>query len=225
MDEPSYYLQDRDDKEPSRISDSGKFAKREKIIKGQLNGEAWISYKGTFSMEMLYKIMFETLKRMGYEDQDGSGDKFEHYYSEKRGPDGFIGEIWYWWRTVKEGEKFRSTNAKYIIDIDVQILGMKESSITVDGNKFKMKFGEFNLFFRPFVEIPMIHEKSSGIMKSVMEWWSKRVYKSQIDNRKNECYNEANEIYGIIKQFLDLEHYTKIPQEFHPPKGVPTYKL
>lgn len=223
MGEASYFMQDRDDIKPSRDKEAGRYPKKVKMFKP--DGQTWLNYKGTFSMDMLYKLMYETLKSMGFSDQDGSKDKIEHYYSEKRSPDGVKGEVWFWWRTIRPGDVIKSEQFDYILNVDVQILGLKDTTITMDGNKFKMNYGEISIFIKPYLNMKFKEDSYKGVMKPLMSWWENRLYASQIQQRKTEIYKDVNLFYAIIKQFLQLENFTKISSEFYPNKGVPTYKL
>ncbi|MFT4326753.1 MAG: hypothetical protein ACMXYK_04585 [Candidatus Woesearchaeota archaeon] len=187
--------------------------------------ETYLNFKGDFSLEMLYKLMYETLVKLGYTDEDGAKDKFEHYFYEKRAPDGTKSEIWFWWRTKRDSSKVKSDNFEYRIDINVQILGLKESTVVRDGNKFKLNYGELSLFLKPELICTLDTNKIPPPLSWFKDWWEARVFKERYDERKDELYKQANTLYAVIKQYLQLENYVSVPPSFQPELGVPQYKL
>ncbi len=208
----------------------------EKIFKPAPNGEEWINYKGYFSFDRLYKRLFEYIEgEIGYKDPTGN-NLYETYYFENRGEEGFLKELWAYWRLNKIPDKNKMF--KYRIEIDIQILGMSNETIMVDGQKIKTNYGEISFFVRPYLDIDIQNKsgksmvnkekdsfKKDEFLKHFADWFEKRMYSAQIDDRKNEIYNQVNGIVGCIKNHLGMVGFQGFRKDFHPEKGVPQYKL
>lgn len=198
-------------------------------------GETWLNFKGYFSLEMLYKRMYEWLSEYGFTDIDGQKDKIEHYFHENRGADGFVKEIWYWWRTEKTPDN--NPMFRYRIFIDVQLLALTTEEVVIEGQKFKQNYGEISIFFRPMLMFELKNKSGKPFLKSgktwdenfvtknTMNWFQKRAYNDQIEQRKSELYTQFNDLYAIIKQYLQLNNYQAPRKDMHPQKGISQYKL
>lgn len=202
-------------------------------IYGAIGNQTWINFKGYFSLEMLYKRVYEYLSgEIGYKGPFGD-DMFEPYYYEDRAADGTVKEIWYWWRASKIPDG--NTMFRYRINIDIQVLGLKSETVVIDGQKVKQNYGELSVFLRPHLDFDL--KKKGGslvggkswnedfITKHFTHWFEKRVYDTQIDERKTELYGHANAVVGCIKNHLGIAGYQKFRLDFHPPKGHPQNKL
>jgi hypothetical protein len=189
--------------------------------------QVWINFKGVFHIEMLYKLMFEVLQKRGYnDDSPENGEHIEQYYFENRAPDGVKTEAWYWWRTKRSGKAMNNANFEFVMNIDVQILGLKEEVIVVDGQKFKMSSGEISFFIKPYLNVKAEEKKYKDLVPTdFFNWWMKRAFYNQVEDARNELYDDFNIIYGTIKQYLKLNNYAPVPGEFHPQLGIPQYKL
>ena len=191
-----------------------------------IGGESWLNFKGTFSLEKLYKLTYETLKKLGYKDLDGTNDKIESYYFEKAGEEGSKSEVWYWWRTEKTNNTMNLFTFRF--EMDVQVLNLKKTTITIDGNKYGTNYGEISIFIRPYMKTVYEEQnwaKKKGIQGFLMRWWAKRAYKSTFEERKKEAYSDVNTIYALIKDYLGLENFVSPQYDFHPKKGEPMVKL
>ena len=207
----TYTLQER------KMKDHTKYGKD--ISKGH-----WLNFKGSFSMENLYKLIYDWLAKYNYKDADGDGDKIEHYYYEKRGPDNFKGEVWFWWRTIKKNTG--DAAFEYRINIDFQILAMKEATVTVDGQKMKVNNGEVSIFITPFLVAKSEQEwGKQGWNKKFYQWFTERVYFQNYDFHKDTLWEEFNDLSAIIKRYLKLQNYTSTSEAFHPQIGVRQHKL
>lgn len=198
-------------------------------------GTTWINYKGYFSLEHLYKRVYEYLSaEIGYKGPFGT-DMFEPYFYEERGADGSVKEIWYWWRAFKnapDGNKM----FRYRIFIDFQILGLKSETVVIDGQKIKQNYGELSVFVKPFLDFDLKGKKGDSMVggkswhedsltKSFAKWFEKRAYSGQLDQRKAEMYGHANGVVGCIKNHLQLAGFQGFRMDFHPQKGHPQNKL
>jgi len=202
-----------------------------------IDGANWLNYKGWFNLEMLYKRAYEWLSEYDYVDIDGDGDKFEHYFFENRSGDGIKTEMLFWWRTQKIPDG--NPMFRYRIFIDFQVLYLASDTYVVDGQKFKQDYGEVSLFIKPFLDVELNNKTNKsllgggkitpwtkdGITGGLTNWFKNKVYRNQIEERRTELYNQVNELYAIIKQFLNMQNYVSVRRDMHPEKGLPQYKL
>lgn len=216
--------------DPNRTDRPETEVKKELVTVFKGSDQTWINYKGYFSLEHVYKRLYEYLSgEIGYTGPFGD-DMFESYFFENRGADGTIKEVWCWWRPSKVPDKNKMF--KYIINIDMQLLGVKSETIVVDGQKVKQNYGEISFYVKPFIYLDLkaktsaLDGKSSWsedwVTKNFLKWFEKRVYVKQIDQRKNEVYGHANGVIGCIKNHLKIAGFQKFrSQDFHPQRGYP----
>lgn len=196
------------------------------IIKTSGN-ETWISFKGKINFTMFYKVVHFWLMENGYVDIDGEKDKIETFYYEKAGENGAKPEMWVWWRAHKPAP-LRNKMFTHRFEIEFQILGMKNDTFVVDGQKFKANYGEVNIFIRPYLDMEFKKKawKENPFTKFISKWWEFRAYLEQVNLHEDNLYEDFCKLHATIKQFLGLNTFYvyKAPM-FHPPGGFPQYKL
>lgn len=198
--------------------------------------QTWLNYKGKFSLEMLYKRIYEWLVENDYVDIEEKKDKYEHFFFENRGAEGGVNEILMWWRSEKSSIKNKMFRLR--IFLDFQILGLGSETIVENGQKFNVNYGELSVFLRPYLDVELGNKTNvsllgddvtpwnkSGFTKNLAGWFKNRMYKGEIELHREELYADINELYAIIKKFLQLNNFVGVRKDMHPERGVPQYKL
>ncbi len=176
-----------------------------------------ITNKQVVNVESLYKLMHEWLVEEGYRDMATGDDKFETLYLEKITQMGGK-EIWVWWRTGKVPDQ--NSYLRYLIDIDMHVLGMSDQEVMHQGKKIATNKAEITIFLRASLDLDYRKnfEKSSFISR-FKESFQKRIYKKEIDAHMSVVYNKAYRLQNTIKQHLELATFVSLPKAFHPEKG------
>lgn len=177
-----------------------------------------ILYKGQFTYEWLYKIMYMWLAENNYKDRQGTGDKIEDFYFENVRGNG-AKEIWYWWRVQKqEDEMFR-----YQLNIDGHLLGLSKSERMVEGVKLKTNDTEVSLFFTAHLYYgeKKMNVKDYKLIAPFNNWLWRKANVKTLEAQKRKLYMEVHELLNIVKQHLGVYQHMQLTKPFHDPKGVP----
>jgi hypothetical protein len=186
------------------------------------------NYKGPFSLEGLYKLLYDylTFKKfcsanMGVKNEKWSsaGDvNFEDYYFEYVLPGGTNKNHWIWWRTRKEESDF----FWYEIDIDFQtlVLGTKEE--VYKGAKIKLNEGEITFFIRArLVFDPLDHWTKQSFGPDLFAWIERNHYYKQIDEKVGDLKGEVEGIFDKARQFMGMYTLDSSAEPFVPSGGYP----
>ena len=169
-----------------------------------------IKYKDIFDIKEFYLALREWVVDHGWKDEEDETDHMESYYGEITRGAG-VKEIFFWWRLFKPAEG--SAKAKkghkinFYMDIDVHAIGLTDTEVIKDGAKIKVQKGEINMEISSLVDKAYEAEFTSGILKELKHFFSTKVYKRQLDQRKKELYQEVYALNNYIKQWFKLRRY------------------
>ncbi len=174
-------------------------------------------YKHIWSLEFLYKRLYEWLKDEGY--TDSSRERFMETLFLQRdlgGPK----QIWIWWRTDKSHSSF----IKFYLNVDFHILGLTKAEVVHEGKKIGTNKGEVEVFITAKMELdPSGEWDNHFLLKNpyIRNWYLNRVYKSQINDAEDALIKDTDRILGAVKQYFQLESFLPEYEEqsFHAPKG------
>jgi hypothetical protein len=177
-----------------------------------------IKYKGQFSFEMLYKLMYMWFYENGFKDEDGAGDKIEHLYYEKRNTNG-TKELWIWWRVNKPESPYFT----YKIRIECHVLNLKEIETLVEGQKVKTSELTCSIFFDAHL---VYNDGKLDITKNwftnlFQDYFFRTIHRKQVEDKKNELYRIAHNLINNVKQHLGLLMDVQLTKPFHNAFGVP----
>ncbi|MFC1728356.1 hypothetical protein ACFLZ7_02745 [Nanoarchaeota archaeon] len=177
-------------------------------MKGEIINAATFSVKveDVFALKFLYKVVKEWLDEEKYFDDEG-GEKFrEKLYLDKTNQMGK--ELWMWWRTIKypDGVNKKTGYLRYLLDIDYHILNMTKAEVMHKGKKLKLDKGEVEATIVANLELDYRGEwKKSGLMKSFIKIFQKRIYRKEIEDHRLYLYKEAYKLQALIKRFLEAK--------------------
>jgi len=163
-----------------------------------------ITYKDVFSLKYVYFLLHEWLVEQGYCSE--KDEQFpEMYYLQKENP--AVGkEIWWRWRLGKQpagAVKFW----RFMLDIDVHVLGLNDAEIMVKDKKIKVNKGEIEFQVASYVvyDVGKEWEKSSWL-KPFKKVYVERVAKSKVSELKKELNTDVYRLQDALKTYLKLEN-------------------
>jgi hypothetical protein len=178
-----------------------------------------IKYKDYLHLRYLYIMMHEWLVEEGYASRTDS-EFPEHFYlfreTQKSG-----NEKWIWWRT----EKIPNDNNyyKYVLDIDIHVILLKDVEVIHQGQKFPTNWGEPEIKIRARLIKDYKHSwRNHWLLKHLDKVFHQRIFKKELEAHKLEFYREAYRFQEAIKTFLKLKTYLPEPelQRFWPELGL-----
>lgn len=172
------------------------------------NSPIRLKYKDIFEIEEFYKALHEWLIEYEWADAEEGSDHYETYYGEKIDRNG-LREIWIWWRPQR---KAKEGNFKYYLDFNFHFLGITTIEIVKEGRKIKAYKGEVELTIKALMEATYISffdkDPTLKLLKEfVLEPFSKRTYRKEVEERKKELYQEVYVLQNFIKQWFKMKRY------------------
>ena len=168
-----------------------------------------IKYKDIFGMKPFYEALHEWLQEYGWKDAEepvASGDHWESFYGERIGQGG-AREIWIQWRVQKPAPG-GAGRLRYYLDMDFHCLALVNTEVIVDGKKVKTNKGEVELTMKAYIDEEYKKDfAKSPVLKSITNFFSKRIYHEQLEMRKKELYQEIYILNNFIKQWFKLKRY------------------
>ncbi|MFT7615990.1 MAG: hypothetical protein ACI8Y7_000818 [Candidatus Woesearchaeota archaeon] len=195
-------------------------SRRFSVINGRMD---WyeITFKGVFSLGSLYKMMHDWLRVHKFVSRDGTKniEQFEEYYYEKTLPGGGAKNMWMWWRVEKQPP---TDMFLYHVNIEFQVLAIKEKEVMYQGKKVKMDEGEVTVrIFGDLLVDPHGEWKKNWIARAKTFTFRKKFYEEQTDVREIELNTFLVELANEIKQFLGMLTNVRVEKPFHPELGYP----
>lgn len=175
-----------------------------------------IKYSDVFSMKELYNFIRDWLLEKGYTTESSEKWMETYYYeniSQTSGKDMFIT-----WRTEKDSQ---SKFIKFHLHIDYRVIAMKDIETTYKGKKVKAQKGEVEIIFTGFLEQDPKgeFEKGSFLTKPLMQFFEKRMYKSNIEEIKKGIIMDMKELHEKTKNFLEMANSIEF-EPFRPRRGL-----
>ncbi len=185
-------------------------------------GAVSIKYLDVFNMKELYNYVRDWLIEKGYVT-DGDSDKWmeEYYYENISQTSGK--EMVIYWRTSKGSD---SPFVKYHLHIDFRVLAMKDVETTFKGKKVKAQKGEVEIIINGFMERDpedsfgkSPFSKSKLLSGAALDFFKKRIYKSNLEEIKKEFIDDIKELQEKIKNFLEMPSSIEF-EPFRPRRGL-----
>ncbi len=154
-----------------------------------------VSYEGLFNVFELYKILDDWQKKHNY-------DKTEKESIEYVKPEGKYIEL------KLEPARKESDYVKFVISIHIQMEGLKETVVEIDGEKKKMHEGRVTVTFDAWLltDYEEAWHTKAGIyfLRLIVD---KYFYKIYTDKFLSTLRGEVSELSTQIKSFLNLYKY------------------
>ncbi len=187
---------------------------------GKVACETKIKFRDVFHLKNLYRFMHEWLINDGW----GSHEDLkwpEVFFMSKQRADGE--EIWFWWRLSKFGYNKESRYFKKIMDVDVHVLYLKTEEVIINGQKVKANNGEVEIIIRGRLATdPDKQWQNHWFLKHFHDFYWKRLMKTEIDQQKQELYQDCYKFHGNLKTFFRLYQVEPDRQPFRAPSGMET---
>ncbi len=181
-----------------------------------------------FVLDDLYKVLHEWLVEENWEGPRGSiaddANFPEDYYLQRVNPQ--LGrEIWWRWRLQKNPLPMPKTKFwRFLLDIDVHALWIKQVEVAVKDQKVKADKGEIEFQISAYVayDFDKTWEKTAWL-KPFKQMWINRIKLSEKNMLANEMNTQVVRLQELIKNFFGLQLYLS-EKEFEGfyPKKMPT---
>ncbi|MBI4919667.1 hypothetical protein HY837_07060 [archaeon] len=164
-------------------------------------------FKDVFSFEYLYKLLHEWLLEKGYAPTDDS--KFgEVYYLQKEDPKSGKG-VTIRWRLSKIPED-SSNLFRYDIDIDINVLGLKEVEVPYKNKKIKGDQGEIEIQCRGnLIMDPEGKWEKNSWLKPFKKFIIYKLLRNKYDKHRFDLYGDVEKFQEAIKNYFQIPAYSK----------------
>lgn len=179
-----------------------------------------LKHKDYFSWKTLYTLLHEWLCEEGYatrSDADFPEVFYMHRETQKAGL-----EIWVYWRLTKQ--PIPNPFFRYDLDIDIHLVGIRDTEIMFEGKKYKVNWGEpeVKIWAKCVYDYKKEWQKSP-VMSKLKKIFAKRIIDKQLKKHKKELYRDAYRLQEYVKTHFKLSTY--LPeiegQKFYEVKKVP----
>ena len=175
-----------------------------------------LEFNDMYHVKNLYKLAHEWLDDEYYESVDDLGE-CESLYWERNKPDG-AKDNWISWRAMQIPH--HNSYYRYIIRIDIQILGSKEVEVMHQGHKFKMNKANIKFVIEGWLQLDFKDQwRKHWLLKHFDGIFRRRWYKPHIDDFKWELYKDIYKLERQLKDYLQLKSPYVRPKLFTPEKG------
>ena len=144
-----------------------------------------------FDMGELYKAMFRWFENYEYAFH-------EVRYDEETTPGGK--NVRYYWVAEKKIDAY----IKFVIEVNVFIIGMGE--VEIERNGLKAKSNKGNIEFRISGYLQKDYNNKWDNLRVFHYIYDKVIAKARIDRYESEFYNESKKLIDEIKAFMNLHH-------------------
>lgn len=176
-----------------------------------------VRHRDYFHLKNLYTMLHEWLIEEGWAtraDADFPETLYLERETQKSGD-----ELWIWWRLKKDVTSYY----RYVLNIDYQVLLLRDAEVMHEGHKFKTKWGQVELIFTAYLELDYNREwREHPILKNIHDIWVKRIFKKNIEAHKLILYRDAYRIQQATKTYFKLKTYLPEPEteQFWPELGL-----
>jgi hypothetical protein len=180
-----------------------------------LVAEFEVEYENVFHLKWFYKHCYEWFQMWNYESADGTGEP-ESLYLEKIT---YLGttEHQIWWRFRKKINKF----VKYYIKFDIQTLNSSQVEIMHQGKKTKSNSTDIIFRVKSYAMFDYQGDFSNNsLLKQFDRIFRRRWYRQETEMHRKQLWFETYNLEDFMKQYLEINTGTELPDAFHPNKGL-----
>ncbi len=161
-----------------------------------------LNFKDAFSLKYLYKLLHEWILDAKYASAEDS-EFGEVYYLQRENPKSGK-QVTVRWRVRKDpGDP--SKLFRYDLDIDINVLGLKEVEVPYKNKKIAMDMGEVEIECRGNLVIdPDQKWEKNKWLKPFKSFFVYKMLKTRYDNHRNEVYNDVNALQNMIKNYFKI---------------------
>ncbi len=155
-----------------------------------------IKHVGTFSFGDFYKLMYETLKSMGYV-------VIENEYKIKKGAEGDEVEInWDAYKTIDDYTRFR-------LNVFVFIVGLKKVQMKLpNGATVSRDSGDVSVSISGFIQTDYLNRwETHPLLKFLKGIYDYYIYRKQFEDLMSKVVRELGEFENELKSFFEMSVY------------------
>lgn len=160
------------------------------ITKSQIN------HSGIFSFGDLYKLLYETMKNMGYV-------VIENAYKLKKGAEGDEVEIdWDCYKTIDDYTRFR-------VNIHIFIAGLSKVQVKLsNGTSVKRDNGKIMIGFSAFVQTDYLNKwETHPLLKFLKGVYDYYIYRKEFQDLTDRVVRDLSSVENEIKSFFEMAVY------------------
>ncbi len=154
-----------------------------------------LGYEGIFNITELYQLIDQFFKEKGF-------DKKELRNVEMVKPDGKYIEIELMpWKKITD-------YARHIIRVEMKLFNVKEVEIERDGRKVRMNTGRVNFVIDAYLQTDWESKwETRPLYFFIRTMVDKFIYKSYTNLYEGLLVETTNQLYSLLKSFLNLYRY------------------
>lgn len=178
-----------------------------------------VKFKDYFHLKNLYIMMHEWVVEEGYATRDDHNFPEEFYYQRETQTGG--NELIWWWRLKRV--PLGNSYFRYLYDVDVNIIELKDVEVMHQGQKFKTYWGEIEVAIHANLELDYQKQwRTHWFLKHFNKVFHQRIMKHNLDMHRITLYREAYRLEEAVKTYLQLKKFWPEPElgQFVPPKGL-----
>jgi hypothetical protein len=183
-------------------------------------------YRDTFNLKYFYLLLHEWFIDNDFAvDGDGYPTRSDEDFPETvfihRN---FGSDVQIWWRWRFERPSPTGPLFRWCVDVDVQILGLKQVETVVNGQKMKVDSAEFEIFITPSLFMTTGRWKKNPILAQLKPMLYETVYRKMRNKEKDLFENKMWQLQESVKTYFKLGTYLpeRQNQEFHPKSDMTT---
>lgn len=180
-----------------------------------------VKFKDYFHLKNLYIMMHQWLIENTYATLEME-DFPETFYLQRETQQAGR-EIWVWWRMEKDPPTHGSSYYKYVMDVDMKVILLRDVEVIHQGKKFKTNWGQPEIKIWARLVADYDHKwRKHWFLKNVNDVFHKRIFHHELEMHKIEFYREAYRFQEAIKTYLKLKTYLPEPelQKWTPARGI-----
>jgi len=170
--------------------------------------------RDAYNLAYVYTMIHDWMVEEGWAPRD---DMFfpETYYMQREHPT-FGKEIWLRWRLTKKPPGAKGGLFLYAMDLDLKMIGVKDTEIVWKGQKIKADRSEFEPNCRAYLLIDRSGEWNTWPFKEIKELYTRRTMRNKILMHKKKIYSDTYRFRDLLMNYLKLETFmpTKEAGEF-----------
>jgi hypothetical protein len=178
-----------------------------------------IVYRGTFTLQPLYRNIRKWLIENEYYDKDKDPtmeSSMEQLYLERRGTAQRANEREWriWWRTQKPADRMsRSKYYLYHLNFNFNVIQSVDIEIMREGKKEMTQFGELRMQIEPYIELQDLSQHP--ILHYIDFFFRTRMIKKNVEDHRKMLYQDAYRLQALIKKYLEMMSYTPEGEALH----------
>lgn len=180
-----------------------------------------VKYKGTFRLQAFYDMLHDWL--VDEEWSTTQHHKFgETMFKKFERPDN-VKDFRIHWRLKKQVNSYMG----HLMDIDFNILFIKDVETMHQGKKIKTNFSDCDVNIRVRTEYDYGGNWSTHpILKHMAILFPKRIYWKEFEENRIRAYRDAYRLQQAMKDFWGMRRWVEEPEKgsFDRPMGLPDYE-